>query len=57
MGGSVVLAFAAALIGGSRYWIVPAIIVPMIAVYFVFDRFLKQRESPEEQLAAEGDGG
>ena len=56
MAGSVLLALGTAVISGGTYWIVPAIIVPVVAVYFLLDRFyLKQRESPEERLAAEED--
>jgi hypothetical protein len=56
MAGSVLLALGTAVIAGGTYWIVPAIIVPVVAVYFLFDRFyLKPRESPEERLAAEED--
>ncbi|MDP9384769.1 MAG: hypothetical protein M3P50_05995 [Actinomycetota bacterium] len=56
--GAVVLALVTALIGGGKYWIVPAVIWPIIAVYFLFDRRLKARESSEEdELVHSSSGG
>ena len=55
MGGAVVLALGAAIVGGGAYWIIPAIMLPLVAIYFVFDRRLKAREGREERLAAEVD--
>jgi uncharacterized membrane protein YoaK (UPF0700 family) len=54
MAGALIVSLAAALIGGGNYWFVPAAIWPVILVYFVFDRRLKQRESGGERAAAEG---
>jgi hypothetical protein len=42
--GAVVLSLVAGIAGGGKYWLVPAIIIPIIAVYALFDRRLKQRE-------------
>ncbi len=56
--GAVVLALVTALVGGGKYWIVPAIIWPIIAVYFLFDRRLKSREDDEEdELVHSSSGG
>jgi len=54
MAGALIVSLGAALIGGGSYWFVPAAIWPVILVYFVFDRRLKQRESGGERAAAEG---
>jgi uncharacterized membrane protein YoaK (UPF0700 family) len=48
MAGAVLLSLITAIIGGGVYWIVPALIIPIIAVYFLFDRRLKAREDDEE---------
>lgn len=53
MGGASLLALVTAIIGGGSYWIIPVIMLPLVAIYFLFDRRLKARESPEERLAAE----
>ncbi len=53
--GAVVLAVGAGIVGGGSYWIIPAIMLPLVAIYFVFDRRLKAREGPGERLAAEAD--
>jgi hypothetical protein len=54
MAGALLVSLGAAIVGGGQYWIVPGAIWPIILVYFVFDRRLKQRESGGEQAAAEG---
>ena len=41
---AVVLALATGIFGGGSYWVVPAIILPIIAVYFLVDRRLKERQ-------------
>ncbi len=53
--GAVVLALATAIFGGGAYWIIPAIMIPLVLVYFFFDRRLKAQEGPGERLAAEAD--
>ncbi len=53
--GAVVLALASAIIGGGSYWIIPAIMIPLVLIYFLFDRRLKAQEGPGERLAAEAD--
>ncbi len=55
MGGSVLIALAAGIFGGGEYWIIPAIIVPIVLIYAIVDRRLKARETPGERLAAEPD--
>ncbi len=55
MGGSVLIALAAAIAGGGEYWIIPALIIPIVVIYAVVDRRLKSRETPGERLAAEPD--
>ena len=55
--GAVVLALVTALVGGGKYWIVPAVILPIIAVYFLFDRRLKARESDEEEELVHSSSG
>ncbi len=57
MGGAVLIALAAAVFGGGEYWIIPALIIPIVAIYAVVDRRLKARETPGERLAAEPDAG
>jgi hypothetical protein len=54
MAGALIVSLGAALVGGGKYWIVPAAIWPIILVYFLFDRRLKQREGGGERAAAEG---
>jgi hypothetical protein len=54
MAGALLVSLGAGIAGGGQYWFVPGAIWPIILVYFVFDRRLKQRESPGEQAAAEG---
>ena len=54
MAGALLVSLAAAVVGGGKYWFVPAAIWPIILIYFIFDRRLKQRESGGEQAAAEG---
>ncbi len=53
--GAVVLALATAIFGGGTYWIIPAIMIPLVLIYFLFDRRLKAQEGPGERLAAEAD--
>ena len=55
MAGAILVALAVAIFGGGEFWIVPAIIVPVVIVYAVFDRRMKARESRGEKLAAEPD--
>ncbi|CAA9522660.1 MAG: hypothetical protein AVDCRST_MAG30-3140 [uncultured Solirubrobacteraceae bacterium] len=56
--GAVLLALITAIVGGGVYWIVPAIIWPIIFVYFLFDRRLKARENDEEdELVHSAEGG
>ena len=58
MAGAVVLSLVTAIVGGGAYWIVPAVIIPIIAVYFVVDRRLKANESDEEtELVHSSEGG
>jgi hypothetical protein len=54
MAGALLVSLGAAIVGGGKYWLVPAAIWPIIFVYFLFDRRLKQRESGGERAAAEG---
>jgi hypothetical protein len=54
MAGALLVSLGAGIAGGGQYWIVPAVIWPIILVYFLFDRRLKQREGPGERAAAEG---
>ena len=54
MAGALLVSLGAAIVGGGQYWIVPGAIWPIILVYFLFDRRLKQRESGAERAAAEG---
>ena len=54
MAGALLVSLAAGVVGGGRYWLVPAAIWPIIVIYFLFDRRLKQRETGGEQAAAEG---
>ena len=49
--GAVVVSLATGVIGGGKFWIVPAVIIPIIAVYAVVDRRLKQREDSQEDEA------
>ncbi len=55
MSGSVLIALAAAIFGGGEYWIIPAIIIPIVVIYALVDRRLKARETHGEALAAEPD--
>lgn len=55
MGGCAVLAIITAVVGGGTYFLVPAVMLPLIGIYFIFDRRLKSRESREERLAVEAD--
>ncbi len=55
MAGSVLVALATAIFGGGEYWIIPAIIIPIVVAYGVVDRRLKAREGHGERLAAEPD--
>ena len=54
MAGALLVSLAAGVIGGGTYWLVPAAIWPIILVYFLFDRRLRQRETGGERAAAEG---
>ena len=54
MAGALLVSLGTGIAGGDRYWLVPAVIWPILLVYFLFDRRLKQRESGGEQAAAEG---
>jgi hypothetical protein len=54
MAGALLVSLGTAIVGGGKYWLVPAAIWPIIIIYFFFDRRLKKRESGGEQLAAEG---
>jgi hypothetical protein len=54
MAGALLVSLATGIVGGGKYWFVPAAIWPIIIVYFLFDRRLKQRESGGERAAAEG---
>jgi uncharacterized membrane protein YoaK (UPF0700 family) len=55
MGGAVLVALATAIFGGGEYWIIPALIIPIVLIYGIVDRRLKMRETPGERLAAEPD--
>ena len=55
MAGAVLVSLAVAIIGGGAFWIIPAIIVPVVIGYAVLDRRLKAREGRGERLAAEPD--
>ena len=54
MAGALVVSLATGIVGGDKYWLVPAAIWPIILVYFLFDRRLKAREGGGERAAAEG---
>ncbi len=53
MAGAVVVALALAIFNGGAFWILPALIIVIVAGYAVFDRRMKARESHGERLAAE----
>ena len=53
MAGLVVVSVAVAIGGGGAYWVLPAILVPAVAVYAIVDRRLKARETRGERLAAD----
>jgi len=53
MAGVAIVAVVVAIVGGGWYWVLPAILVPAVAVYAVVDRRLKAREGHGERLAAE----
>jgi len=56
--GAVVVALATGIFGGGKFWVVPAVIVPIVVVYFFVDRRLKARESKsEEELVHSAEGG
>ena len=55
MAGAVLVALGAAVVGGGEYWIIPVLIVPIVAIYAVVDRRMKAREGRGERLAAEPD--
>ncbi len=61
--GAVVVSLATGIFGGlvngnQKFWIVPAIIIPIIAVYAVVDRRLKQKEdSAEDEAVHTAKGG
>jgi hypothetical protein len=54
MAGALLVSLGAGIVGGGKYWYIPAAIWPIIIIYFFFDRRLKQQESGGEELAAEG---
>lgn len=53
--GAVVLSLAAGLYGAfsdrPSWWIIPAIIIPLVAIYAVVDRRLKKNEDDSESEA------
>ncbi len=56
--GAIVVSLATGIIGQGKFWIVPAIIIPIIAVYAVVDRRLKQKEdSQEDEAVHTAEGG
>ncbi len=56
--GAILLSVATGIIGGGRFWIVPAVILPIILVYAVVDRRLKQKEdSAEDEAVHSAEGG
>lgn len=55
MGGCALLALITPLIGGGTYWLVPAVMWPLVFIFFLFDRRLKSRESREERMAMDLD--
>lgn len=58
MAGAVLLSLVTAIVGGGVYWVIPAVIIPIIVVYFLFDRRLKANEdSQEDELVHSADGG
>jgi len=57
MAALVVVALAVAVFGGGAFWILPAVAIPTVAVYAVFDRRQKARESRGERLSADFDAG
>lgn len=53
LGGAVVVALVVAIILGGWFWLMPGVIVPIVAVYAVFDRRLKRRQGRGERLSSE----
>ncbi|HEX8103795.1 MAG TPA: hypothetical protein VF533_14360 [Solirubrobacteraceae bacterium] len=49
--GAVVVSLLTGIIGEGKFWIVPAVILPLIAIYAVVDRRLKQKEDSQEDEA------
>ena len=55
---SVITGIVGALGGNQAFLIVPAVIIPIIVVYFFVDRRLKAKESQsEEELVHSAEGG
>jgi hypothetical protein len=50
MAGALLISLAAAIIGGGIYWIIPAIMWPLVGIYAIFDRRLRKSEGRGEQL-------
>ena len=58
MAGLLIATLAFGIVGGGAFWLVPAIIWPIIFVYFLFDRRLKANEDDEEdELVHSAEGG
>ncbi len=52
MAGLVIASLIFAIVGGGAFWIVPVVVIVVVAIYAVWDRRAKQREGRGERLAA-----
>lgn len=52
MAGLLIATLAFGIVGGGAFWLVPAIIWPIVIVYTIWDRRQQQREGRGERLAA-----
>ena len=52
MAGLVIASIAFAIVGGGAFWIVPAVVIVVVAIYAAYDRRAKRREGRGERLAA-----
>ena len=52
MAGLVIASLIFAIVGGGAFWIVPAIVIVVVAIYAVYDRRARRREGRGERLAA-----
>ncbi len=52
MAGLLIATLAFGIVGGGAFWLVPAIIWPIVIIYAIWDRRAKQREGRGERLAA-----